>query len=193
MQSHRVNPELELRLLQAPDAAALFALVDANRASLRTWLAWVDGMVNRIEADKFIARATRDRQATRAFSAGIWWSGRLVGVIGHNHIDWTVRISNPGWWLVPAAEGKGLMTPCCRAFFHHAFTQLQVNRIVVGVATGNLRGQAIVRRLGFTPVRTLAKAEWLNGRAVDHFIFSLLPPGVKVGPADTGPAARPRL
>ncbi|MSU48215.1 MAG: N-acetyltransferase [Opitutus sp.] len=177
MLSHRINPGLELRLLQLPDAPALFALVDANRSFLREWLAWVDATVKVADSEKFIARALRDQQETRAFSSGIWSAGRLVGVIGHNHIDWSNRVSNPGWWLVPEAQGRGIMTQCCQAFFANAFTQLKVSRIVVGVATGNLRGQAMVKRLGFTQVSTLKKAEWLNGRSVDHFIYSLLPRG----------------
>lgn len=176
MLSHRINPDLELRMLQPPDAAPLFALVDGNRAFLREWLAWVDGTVKVADSEKFIARALRDFRETRAFSSGIWWQGRLVGVIGHNHIDWSARISNPGWWLVPEAQGRGIMTQCCQAFFANAFTQLKVGRIVVGVATGNLRGQAIVKRLGFVPLRVLKNAEWLNGRTVDHYISSLLPP-----------------
>ncbi len=175
MLRHLINPGLELRLLQPPDAPALFALVDANRASLREWLPWVDATVKVADSEKFIADALRDRAATRAFTSGIWSSGRLVGAIGHNRIDWAARIAFPGWWLVPEAQGRGIMTQCCQVVFAHAFTQLQVNRIVVGVATGNVRGQAIVRRLGFKQISTLKNAEVLQNRSVDHFIYSLVP------------------
>ena len=176
MLSHKINPDLELRLLQPEHATTLFALIDANRDRLREWLPWVDGTVKVAHSEKFIADALRDRAATRAFTSGIWSTGRLVGVIGHNRIDWANRIAFPGWWHVPAAEGQGIMTQCCQALFAHAFTLLQVNRIVVGVATGNLRGQALVKRLGFKQVSTLRNAEVLNNRTVDHFIYSLVPP-----------------
>ena len=179
MLCHKINPGLELRLLQPQDAATLFALVDANRAALREWLPWVDGTVKVADSEKFIAGALRDRAATRAFTSGIWSSGRLVGLIGHNRIDWANRIAFPGWWLVPEAQGQGIMTQCCQAVFAHAFEQLRVNRIVVGVATGNLRGQAIVRRLGFKQISTLKNAEALDGRSVDNFIYSLLPPSLQ--------------
>ncbi len=175
MLSHKINPGLELRLLQPEHAPILFALIDANRAQLREWLPWVDATVKVAHSEKFIAEALRERAATRAFSSGIWSEGRLVGVIGHNRIDWANRIAFPGWWLVPAAEGQGIMTQCCRALFDHAFTLLQVNRIVVGVATGNLRGQRLVLRFGFKQVSTLKNAEVLNNRSVDHYIYSLVP------------------
>lgn len=175
MLSHKISPALELRLLQPADAKNLFGLIDANRAELREWLAWVDGTLKISDTEKYIAGTVRENAATRACTLGIWSAGRLVGVIGHNRIDWASRIAFPGWWLAPAAQGKGIMTQCCQAVFAHAFTQLQVSRIVVGVATGNIRGQAIVKRLGFIEVSTLKKAEWLNGRSVDHFIYSLVP------------------
>ena len=178
MLSRKITPDLELRLLQITDAPAFFTVVEENRAYLREWLVWVAGMKTPRDAEKFIRTALQDYEKTRAFTSGIWLGGRLVGAIGHNRIDWGNRMGNPGWWLVPDAQGKGIMTQCCRVVFNHAFNELQLARICVGVATGNLRGHAFVKRLGFTQVSTLKKAEWLNDRAVDHFIYNLSPSAV---------------
>jgi ribosomal-protein-serine acetyltransferase len=193
MQSHRISPVLELRLLQVPDAAELFALVDANRAYLREWLPWIDAMVGLPEARSFIGRMLRDYAATQAFNCGIYSSGRLVGAIGHNHIDWSQRIANPGWWLVPAAQGQGIMTQCCQVVFRHAFEQLRVDRIMVGVAVHNQRGHAVVQRLGFTPVKLLRQAEWLAGRRVDHQIYRLDPPKPSLPVVSVAAPRAPRL
>ncbi|HUR60124.1 MAG TPA: GNAT family protein [Opitutaceae bacterium] len=181
-----ISPDLELRILEPAHAAELFALIDANRATLREWLTWVDGTTKRADTEKYIAETVRDNRESRAGTCGIWSTGKLVGVIGHNRIDWAARVAFPGWWLVRAAEGKGIMTQCCQAFIADAFQQLQVHRIVVGVATANLRGQALVKRLGFKQVSTLRNAEILHGRGVDHFIYSLLPEQAGIG----GPARR---
>ncbi len=178
MLCHKINPGLELRLLQPPDAHALFALIDADRAQLRTWLPWVDDTKRVSDSAKFIAKALKERAETRAFACGIWSAGQLVGVIRHNRIDWANRVAFPTYWLASSAQGCGLMTLCLQAFITHAFTQLKVTRIIVAVATGNTRGQALPRRLGFTQVSTLPKAEWLHGQWVTHHIYSLLPPGV---------------
>jgi ribosomal-protein-serine acetyltransferase len=173
MQRHIINPGLELRLLQPADAPTLFALVDANRKSLREWLPWVDATTKLAHSQKFIAEALRDRAATRAFAAGIWSSGKLVGVIWHNRIDWANRVAFPAYWLVPEAQGRGIMAAACQAVIAHAFTQLRVDRVIVAVATENHRAQALVRRLGFTQISTLKKAEWLYDHFVDHQIYSL--------------------
>ena len=61
--------------------------------------------------------------------------GRLVGVIGHNRIDWANRIGFPAYWIAPDHQGRGIMTLCCRAVIDDAFANLKVGRVVVGVAT----------------------------------------------------------
>ena len=176
MLRHQINPSLELRLLQPTDAPALHALVEAHRQTLRTWLPWVDATTKLSHSQKFIAEALRDRALTRTFAAGIWSSGQLVGVIWHNRIDWANRVAFPAYWLVPTAEGRGIMTAACQAVFAHAFTQLKVDRVIVAVATQNHRAAALVKRLGFTHISTLKNAEWLYDHFVDHHIYQLLPP-----------------
>jgi ribosomal-protein-serine acetyltransferase len=176
MLRHIINPGLELRLFQPEDAGRLLAVVEANRAYLRQWLPWVEGMAGRPEAEAFVGRMRREHVATQAFNCGIYAAGELVGAIGHNHIDWKQLVANPGWWLVPAAQGQGIMTQCCAAVFTHAFTQLRVQRLIVGVATENARGLALVQRLGFTAIGMKRHAEWLCGRRVDHHVFELRAP-----------------
>jgi len=177
MQRHLINPGLELRQLQLTDAPALFAVVDANRASLREWLPWVDATNKVADSEAYIKGTLRDFKETRAFTCGIWSMGRLVGVIGHNRIDWANRIGFPAYWIEPASSGRGIMTQCCRAVIDDAFTNLKLGRVVVAVAIGNLRAQKIPEKLGFTKISTLKKAEWLYDHHVDHYIYSLAKPG----------------
>ena len=176
MLRHPINPGLELRQLQLTDAPALFAVVDAHRTALREWLPWVEATNTVADSEKYIRDTLRDFKETRAFTCGIWSMGRLVGVIGHNRIDWANRIGFPAYWIAPDSAGQGIMTQCCRAVIDHAFRDLKLGRCVVAVATENLRAQKIPGRLGFTKISTLKKAEWLYDHHVDHFIYSLAAP-----------------
>lgn len=176
MLRHRLNPGLELRPLQPADAATLFAVVDAHRAALREWLPWVDATNTVADSAAYIATTVRDDRETRAFTCGIWSMGRLVGVIGHNRIDWAKRIGFPAYWIAPDSAGQGIMTQCCRVVIENAFTELQLKQLVVAVATDNLRAQKIPLRLGFKQVSLLKKAEWLYDHHVDHFVYSLAAP-----------------
>lgn len=183
MLRHRINPGLELRLVQPADATALFAVIDRHRARLREWLPWVDATKKLADTEKYIASALRENASSRAFTCGIWADGRLVGIIGHNRIDWANRIGFPAYWIAPDSEGKGIMTQCCRAVIDNAFGELQLNRLLLATATDNLRAQKIPEKLGFTKISTLRKAEWLYDHHVDHFIYSLLAPKLREGAA----------
>lgn len=173
MFSYKITPDLELRQLQLSDSSALIEIVNAHRAYLREWLHWVDGTLTARDAEKFIAATLHEYNESQAFTAGIWLSGQLVGAIGHNRIDWSHHMANPGWWLIPPTQGKGVMTQCCRVVFNHTFSQLRLSRICVGVATGNMRGHQMVKRLGFVRISTLRNAEKLQGKKVDHVIYEL--------------------
>lgn len=180
MLRHIIHPGLELRLIRSEDAPALFALIDASRVKLREWLPWVDATRKLADTQKYIAKALKENEASRAFTCGIWSEGRVVGIIGHNRIDWANRAGFPAYWLAPDSEGKGMMTQCCRAVVDHAFGELQLNRLFLATATDNLRAQKIPEKLGFTKVSTLRKAEWLYDRHVDHYVYSLLSPKLRV-------------
>jgi ribosomal-protein-serine acetyltransferase len=173
---HLINPGLELRQLQLTDAPALFAVVDQHRTALREWLPWVDATNKIADSEAYIKGTLRDFQETRAYTNGIWSMGRLVGVIGHNRIDWANRIGFPAYWIAPDSAGQGIMTLCCRAVIENAFTELKLRQLVVAVATGNARAQKIPLRLGFKQVSVLKKAEWLYDHHVDHFVYSLAAP-----------------
>ena len=176
MFARKLNPGLELRPLQATDAPALFAVVDQHRKSLREWLPWVDATNSVADSAKYIAGTIRDDAETRAFTSGLWSMGRLVGVIGHNRIDWAHRIGFPAYWLAPDAAGQGLMTQSLRAVIDHAFGELQLKQLVVAVATENHRAQKLPLRFGFKQVSVLKKAEWLYDHHVDHYVYALNAP-----------------
>jgi len=176
MFARKLNPGLELRPLQAADAAALFAVVDTHRRSLREWLPWVDATKTAADSRAYIEETLREDRETQAFMSGIWSMGRLVGAIGHNRIDWAHRIGFPAYWIAPDSAGQGIMTACCRAVVGHAFTELRLKQLVVAVATENLRAQKLPLRLGFKQVGVLKKAEWLYDHHVDHYLYSLPAP-----------------
>jgi ribosomal-protein-serine acetyltransferase len=164
MFSWRVDGDLELRALSEADSQALYELVDASRADLRTWLGWVD----RTRAVTHVAAVTRNAARNLAkgtqIVAGVWTAGTLVGVI-----DLRMRPDQAhgeiGYWLVPAARGRGLITRAARVLVDHGFRERGLRRIEIRSATANAASRAVPERLGFTLEGTMPAAEWVN----DHF------------------------
>jgi ribosomal-protein-serine acetyltransferase len=171
---YELSKTAELRLLEARHAEELSALTDRNRDHLRAWLPWVDR--NRTVEDRrnFIRRALKQFAENNGFQAGIWYKGRLAGVVGYHGIDWQNRSTTLGYWLGEEFQGKGLMTKACWAMVDHAFKELGLNRVGIACATENNRSRAIPERLGFRQEGVQRQAEWLYDRFVDHALYAML-------------------
>lgn len=171
--------ELQLRDLSESHAPKLFELLEANRASLREWLPWLDGQQSVQDSIQFIrmARIQSDRQ--ESLSVGIWHRGELCGVMGFHRFDWANKATMVGYWLASGFRGKGIMTEACRAFVDYGFNKLHLHRIEIRCAPGNLKSRAIPERLGFTKEATLRESEWLYDHYVDLIVYSMLAPDWK--------------
>ncbi|CAM3062976.1 GNAT family N-acetyltransferase [Rariglobus hedericola] len=168
------RPSLRLRTLREDDAAALFALVDRNRAHLRVWLPWIDANTAVGHSSAFIEAMRLGYAEDRCFACGLFFEGRLVGVAGAHLIDHANRTCQIGYWLDEAHCGRGLMTSAVRALTAHAFTTLQLNRVEIRAAPGNYASQAVCERLGFIREGVVRDAEWLYDHYVDLTVNSLL-------------------
>jgi ribosomal-protein-serine acetyltransferase len=110
----------------------------------------------------------------RAVYAGIWFNGRLCGMIHHLNVDWLNHCAVLSYWLDAAHQGRGIMTACCRAFLAHGFDTWKLNRITIECATENTRSRAIPERLGFKLEGIVRHIEWLHDHFADHAIYGLL-------------------
>lgn len=169
-----VNDVTQLRLLELRDASALFSLIEENRQGLRQWLPWLDANTKVEDSFDFIRGTQKQFAESTSLVMGLWHKETLVGVVGHNSINWSSRIAYPGYWLGESAQGQGLMTASLKALIKHAFSDLKLNRIDIRCATGNVKSCALPKRLGFTHEGTLKQAEWLYNRFVDHEVFGLV-------------------
>ena len=169
-----LRPGLELRLLEERHAPEVFALVDRDRAFLRRWLPWVDPTASPDDTAAFIRSALEHFAAGDAVTAGIWWQERFAGVIGTHKINRLYRKIELGYWLGEAFQGQGIMTDACRAMTTHLFEERGLNRVEICCAAGNVKSQAIPRRLGFAHEGTLREADFSGGSFHDLLVFGML-------------------
>jgi ribosomal-protein-serine acetyltransferase len=165
--------ELGVRPLEAGDAEALYAVIEANREHLASWMPWAaeQDLVGTI---RFIADAEEQLAANNGFQAKIAPEGEIVGVLGVQAIDWANRNTSLGYWLAEDAQGKGTMTTVVDALVDHAFTEWELHRLEVHCAPDNRRSRAIPERLGFREEGLLREAELVAGRYLDRVVYGLL-------------------
>ncbi|WP_067727813.1 GNAT family N-acetyltransferase [Oceanobacillus damuensis] len=169
-----VDENIVLRQLKLQDANDLFQLTDYAREYLREWLPWVDSTRKPEDTLAFIDQTLKSAESKRALTAGIYFKGKLVGLISFNSIDWANRIGYIGYWLSPDYQGHGIVTSAARALTDYAFSTLELNRVDIRAAYENKKSRAIAERLGFTEEGKIRHAEWLYDHYVDHVIYGML-------------------
>lgn len=160
--------------LTLEDTEELFTLVDRNRTYLRQWLDFLDATQTPRDTRNFIEAMIELHARTRACTCALRVHGDIVGVIAHYYIDWQNRYAHLGYWLAEDRQGRGLMTRACAAFVEHSFTELDLNRVELTCASGNIRSQAVAVRLGFIHEGMRRESEWLYDRFLDHELYGLL-------------------
>jgi RimJ/RimL family protein N-acetyltransferase len=80
-----------------------------------------------------------------------------------------------GYWLLPHARGKGLVTRAVRLVSRWAFDEVGVQRISLLADPRNAPSVGVAERAGFHREGVLRSWVDVNGERVDHVSYSLLP------------------
>lgn len=170
----RINNLIELKLLNTDDAEELFTAVDDNREHLRQWLPWVDATLTVDDSRTFIQSTLEQYRNNQGFTVGIYYNGRLAGMIGYHFIDWENMSTGIGYWLSKRFQGKGIAVQSVQKLIDYAFTEWSLNRIEIRAAVGNVKSRAIPEKIGFINEGILRQVAWINDRFVDMVNYSLL-------------------
>jgi ribosomal-protein-serine acetyltransferase len=172
--SIQVSDKISLEFLEESHAPTLFYLVNDNREHLKKWLPWVDNMQAVENAKDYIASCLRQAAEKTDFAYAIMYERKMVGRIGIHHINQQNKIGEIGYWLAGGLQGMGIVTKSCKALIYYGFKELGLNRIEIKCATSNDKSRAIAEKLRFKQEGILRQAEWLNGKFVDLYLYSML-------------------
>ncbi|MFO0737070.1 MAG: GNAT family protein [Labilithrix sp.] len=167
---------LQLFPLDATDTRELWSAVESSRPHLEPWLPWVPFNTDLDSSGRYAEASAADWDAARAtrFSIRDRASHRFLGVIGLEsfaHLHESVEL---GYWLRVDSWGKGLMTEAGKGVLDWAFSSVNAHRVRVAAATDNHPSLHVIQRLGFRFEGIARQAERVNGRWLDHAVFSLL-------------------
>jgi ribosomal-protein-serine acetyltransferase len=170
----RVDDQINLVPLRKTSAYEIFQAIDSNRSHLREWLPFVDYTKEVTHTEQFIHSVTNSECPKKEHVYEIRKQGMLVGLVVLKEVDLINHKTEIGYWMIREAQGKGIMTACCRSLINHAFSQLEMNRIQIKTAVGNTRSSKIPQRLGFAYEGTEKHGELLNGVYVDLEVYRML-------------------
>jgi len=76
-------------------------------------------------------------------------TGEFVGVLGLQHIDWTIPKFEIGYWIDERWSGRGYMTEAVHSMTLFAFEDLGANRLEIRCDRDNIRSRAIAEKNHF--------------------------------------------
>ena len=169
-----IDEQIRIELIEEKHAEAIFKMVDENRNYLRKWLAFVDHMQSVDFAKNFVKGTMSRNKDGQEFAFVIFEHDMMIGRIGVYKIDLYNSIGEIGYWIVENAQGKGIITKCCKVLMNFCFDELNLNRIEIKCSTENARSKAIPEKLHFKKEGIIRQGEQLYQHYNDLYLFSLL-------------------
>lgn len=146
------------------DLPEYFEVIEESLEHLRPWMPWVSEHSLSRTAE-FLARRQEAWESGREFTYAIVLGGAIAGACQlFRREDRPGGGREIGYWLHPAATGRGVATRAARALVDQAFRFPGVDYVEVVHDLANRASGAVPARLGFTehlrhPAERLAPAE----------------------------------
>ncbi|MDP4239354.1 MAG: GNAT family protein [Bacteroidota bacterium] len=167
-----VDENTRLKEIDLDDVEVIFKTIDKERAYLEEWLPFVE--------------LTREISFTRSFvenylnsdrtdlTCAIYFQQQFAGIIGLKDTDLDNKKTEIGYWLSESFQHRGIITRSCKSLIHYAFNKMDLNRVQLKAATGNLKSQRVAERLGFRKEGIERDGELHSSGFVDLVVYSLL-------------------
>lgn len=101
--------------------------------------------------------------------------GLLLGGASLNGVDPQEGRASLGYWLTPAARGRGVASHAVRLIASWAFDTLELARLEITCGPDNHGSQRVAQRCGFSREGLLHSHMSFRGGRRDTVVFSLLP------------------
>jgi len=168
-----VDEEIQLSSVQESYAPAYVQLATENYDYLAKWLVWPPHVKTEKDFGGFISRCKRDHERGDAITFGTIYAGKLIGNIAYKYINNELKKVEIGYWIAKDYQGKGIISRACARLVEYAFTDLDMSKVEMCVASENKPSRAVCERLGMTLEGIISNAEFVQGRILDHAIYGL--------------------
>lgn len=137
-----------LEATRADHAAGMHRAVRTALAELQPWMPWAKNP-SPDEQSAFVTHAERQWEACLAWNFTIFLDAEIIGSIGLDNYQPLIKTCELGYWLRTDRAGHGYMTEAGLSVVDLAFDRLDIHRIQLHAAVGNLASRRVAEKLGF--------------------------------------------
>lgn len=161
------------------DVPSFVEAVRESGATVGKWMAWAHDGYTAADAGAWFDHCARERESGASYEFGIFdaESGILVGGSGLNQFNAVNGFCNLGYWVRQSWQRKGAALAAVQVLSRFAFSELQLGRVEIVVAEGNLPSLAVAERSGALCECLARNRLKVHGKPTHAYVFSLVPPG----------------
>ena len=167
-----VDDNIRLKEIGLEDVSDIFTTITNERGYLEEWLPFIEFTHEQSYTRLFVENYLNSDRLDITFT--ISYQDHFAGIIGLKDTDHNNKKTEIGFWLSDSFQHKGIITLSCKALIDYIFDVMNLNRIQLKAATGNLKSQHIAESLGFIPEGIERDGELHKRGFVDLVVFSLL-------------------
>ena len=164
---------LTLRAITGTDAPEVFAMRGSPEVMR---YADRDPASSLTEVKEWITNMDRVQQKNETIMWGITLHGAdtLIGTIGYWHLQPQHHRAEIAYMLMPACQGKGLMTEAITEVTRYAFEKIKLHSIEANVNPANQASIAVLEKTGFVREGYFKQNFYYNGNFLDSAVYSLI-------------------
>lgn len=165
-----------IRPLRQDDVPAIFEAVRESIPELARWLPWCHPHYSIRETVEFVtsrreAWANADEYAFAIINPA---TDGFLGCVGLSQFNRLHRFANLGYWVRTGASRRGVATSAARQAALFGLKSLDLRRIEILAAVGNLASQRVAAKTGARREGVLRQRLFVSGQFVDAVLFSLV-------------------
>lgn len=168
---------LLLRPFEDAEAAVFAAAVRESAAGMRRWMPWCSADYSAEQALQWFQACRAGRAGNTACEYGVFEpdTGAFLGGAGLNAIRHDHRFCNLGYWVRQSRQGQGIATRIVHALANQAFGPLQLQRVEIVVAVGNLASERVAVKSGALHEGVARNRLVIDDHPAAAHVFSLVP------------------
>ena len=174
MFTHRIDDDLELRLLEESDAESLFDILHRNWDRFEPWFG-ADFLPETLSVmQERVSTSISRAKSKKSYEVLILMNEEIVGRIFIYAIDNKNHVAELAYWIDGDATGRGIVHRSCCKVISDAFEVLKLNRIQIRTHPDHKRSITVAKKLGFQHEGRIRQDYFRNGEHEDSELFSLL-------------------
>jgi RimJ/RimL family protein N-acetyltransferase len=174
-----------LRRYQFGDVSRLVEAVRESGDELRPWISWYHENFSEQDARSWIETLPEAWVNGVSYDYAITDSmdGSYLGGCGINHIRWTYRFANIGYWVRTTRTQQGIASRAALLLARLAFEHLGFVRVEIVVAVGNKASHRVAQKVGAVQEGILRNRMVVGENVYDAVMHSLIPQdlGIQAG------------